>query len=242
MASSSPRGLRVDQLLSRFGYCSRREAGAWVRSGRVRIGEAVVEDAGERVSPVAVRIDGEPVEGPEGLLVMLHKPTGVVCSHDGREGPSIYGLLPPRWLARNPPVTSVGRLDKETSGLLLVTDLGEWVHRWTSPKHHVEKTYEVSVDGEFPVGLAERFAAGTLCLDDEDEPCRPARLEIDGPREARLHLTEGRYHQVRRMFAAVGLTVVRLHRPRFGEYVLGDLAPAQWRRMSLPEAPGGGRA
>lgn len=240
MSGGTQRGMRVDQLLSRFGYCSRREAVGWVRRGRVSLGERVVDDVGERVEPGRVQVDGERVEGPEGLLVMVHKPAGVVCSRGEGEGRSVYELLPERWSRRNPAVTTVGRLDRDTTGLLLVTDLGEWVHRWTSPRHHVEKTYEVALDGAGEPGWVDLFASGTLVLDGEVKPCLPARLEWVGDREARLHLTEGRFHQVKRMFAAVGREVVRLHRPRFGPYALEDLPEGAWRSLALPEASNGG--
>lgn len=234
VSAPGSRLLRIDQLLSRFGHCSRREAAAWVRAGRVRVAGVAAGDASERVDPARTEVDGAPVEAPGGLLVMLHKPLGVVCSHDAREGPSIYDLVPPIWLRRNPPVTSVGRLDKDSSGLLLLTDVGEWVHRWTSPKQHVEKTYEVTVQGRLEEALVGVFASGSLVLPGEEGPCRPARLESLSPHEARVHLTEGRFHQVRRMFVAVGLEVVRLHRPRFGPYLLGDLEAGAWRRLEAP--------
>ena len=236
VARQNSRGVRLDQLLSKCGYCSRREAQLWVRAGRVtRPDGETWDDTSERVDPAEVRVDGETVENPDGLLAVLHKPVGVVCSRGEREGPSIYGLLPDRWSRRNPPITSVGRLDKDTSGLLLLTDSGELVHRWTSPRHHVEKVYEVTVSGELRPEWIVVFGSGTLQLEDEERPCLPARLEILSKHDARLVLTEGKFHQVRRMFAAVGVEVLRLHRPRFGEYELGDLAPGQWRLLPLPE-------
>jgi 16S rRNA pseudouridine516 synthase len=184
----------------------------------------------------AVRVDGAPVEFPKGLLVMLNKPAGVVCSRDAREGRTVFDLLPPQWSRRQPPVTTVGRLDRETTGLILITDVGELVHRWTSPRRHVEKVYEVVVDQPLRSELVERFASGRLWLEGESRPCLPARLELTGEREARVVLTEGKYHQVRRMFAAEGFCVVRLHRSRFGEFELGDLAEGSWREAPLPGA------
>jgi 16S rRNA pseudouridine516 synthase len=159
----------------------------------------------------------------------MHKPAGYVCSHDSGEGPTIYDLLPPQWLKRNPPVTSIGRLDKDATGALLITDLGELVHRWTSPKHKVSKFYEVTVTADLPDGLAEKFASGTLLLEGEEKPCLPANLEVLGPREARVEIIEGRYHQVKRMFASQGCPVVRLHRSRFGGFTLDDLGVGEWR-------------
>ncbi|MBX3743833.1 MAG: rRNA pseudouridine synthase [Verrucomicrobiae bacterium] len=234
--------VRVDQLLSRYGYASRREGRAWWKAGRVTVDGQPVRDGSERVEVGRVRIDGEGVEGPDGLLVMLNKPQGVVCTRDDREGPTVYDLLPARWLRRNPPVTTVGRLDRDTTGLLLVTDLGEWVHRWTSPRHHVEKCYEVEVHGMLRPEWVELFASGTLRLEGEEGPCLPARLELVSGTEARLHLREGRYHQVKRMFAEVGVEVVRLHRPGFGPYGLEGLPVGEWRLLALPGKAAGGEA
>ncbi len=225
---------RIDQLLANLGYCSRSEARDWIRSGAVTIRGEAVDDFGAKVDPAEVRVDGEPLDHPDGLLLLLHKPVGLVCSHDGREGPSVYTLLPERWRRRNPVVTSVGRLDKETSGLLLLTDQSELVHRLTSPKHKVPKIYRATLDRDLDPTLVALFAAGSLQLEDEKQPCAPAELRIVSPREAELTLTEGKYHQVRRMFAAAGNTVLTLHRARFGTLELGDLPPGQWREMSLP--------
>jgi 16S rRNA pseudouridine516 synthase len=224
---------RLDQLLANLGYCSRREARIWIADGRVTVQGQVADDFGAKADPADVRVDGEPLDHPDGLLLLLHKPTGLVCSHDGREGPDIYSLLPGRWRQRNPPVTSIGRLDKDTSGLLLLTDLSPLVHRLTSPKHKVPKVYRATLDRDPAPGLAELFASGTLLLEGEDTPCAPAVLQVMAPREAELTLTEGRYHQVRRMFAATGATVVTLHRARFGPLELGDLPAGQWRELPL---------
>lgn len=234
MSGTSLRPLRLDQLLSRYGYCSRREAGYWVRAGRVTRAGVPLEEAEERVQPTEVLVDGAPVEAPEGLLAMVHKPAGVVCSRDEREGQTIFDLLPPRWSTRNPPVAAVGRLDKDTTGLILVTDVGALVHRWTSPRHHVEKVYEFEVEGRLEPAMVALFAAGTLLLEDEDTPCRPARLEIESPNRGRLTLVEGRYHQVKRMLASQGCTVTRLHRVSVGDYQLGDLEVGAWRLLPMP--------
>jgi len=224
---------RLDQLLANLGYCSRREAREWIKSGRVAVKGRVEKDFGAKALPADVLIDGEPLDHPEGLLLLLHKPVGLVCSHDEREGPNVYSTLPPRWRERNPQITSIGRLDKETSGLLLLTDQSELVHRLTSPKHKVPKVYRATLQTDLPAGLAETFASGTLVLPGEDDPCVPAELAVLGPREAELTLTEGKYHQVRRMFASQGCEVLTLHRARFGHLELGDLPAGQWRELPL---------
>lgn len=228
---------RLDQVLSALGYCSRREAEAIVRAGRVQVAGAVAKRADARVNAAEVLLDQQPLEAPEGLLAVFHKPLGYVCTHADGEGDTIYEWLPRRWLARNPPVTSVGRLDKDTSGLLLITDVGQIVQRYTSPRAQVEKVYEVTVDRPLDDALVAVFASGQLLLRGEDRPCLPARLEIKGPCQADLTLQEGRYHQVRRMFASQGWHVEALHRSRFGTHTLEGLAPGEWRLLDrLAEA------
>lgn len=224
---------RVDQILGNFGYCSRWQARMWVNDGRVRIGETVVTDFAEKVDPSALLIDGESIPFPTGMLIMLHKPVGYVCSHDSGEGLRVYDLLPPAWLQREPKLVSVGRLDKDTSGLLLLTDQSALVQRWTSPKHHVEKVYRVSVDRELSSDVIDAFAQGVQ-LRGEDKACMPATLTICAPRVAEVSVNEGRYHQVRRMFAACGYHVDALHRERVGTYSLADLPVGQWRSLPLP--------
>ncbi|WP_395741931.1 pseudouridine synthase [Prosthecobacter sp.] len=228
---------RLDQLLSALGYCSRREAMAFVKDGRVKLSGTVIKRSDQRVDASLITVDDHPLEAPDGLLAMFHKPVGYACTHSADEGPNIYELLPSHWPDRNPAVTSVGRLDKDTSGLLLVTDIGTLVHRYTSPKSDVEKTYLVEVDHELDPSLIPIFAKGDLMLRSEAKPCLPARLEIVSPQTARLTLTEGRYHQVRRMFASQGWHVEKLHRERFGPYTLGDLAEGEWQMLSLEQVP-----
>lgn len=232
------RPARLDQLLARCGLASRREAAALCRAGRVSVAGVPEPAAARRVDPAAVTVDGAPIEAPDGLLALFHKPAGCVCSHETRDGLRIYDALPERWLRRHPPVTSVGRLDRDTTGVLLLTDVGALVQRWTSPRHKIEKVYEAELDRAPDPAWAPLFAAGTLRLDDDPAPCLPARLELPGGHVARLTLTEGRFHQVKRMFAAVGATVLRLHRPRFGAFTLDGLAPGAWRLLPLPPADG----
>jgi 16S rRNA pseudouridine516 synthase len=226
---------RLDQLLANLGYCSRSIARDWIRGGRVTVNGKVEKNFGAKAHPATVRIDGEPLDHPDGLLLLVHKPLGLVCSHEEREGPNVYSLLPERWRRRNPVVTSVGRLDKDTSGLLLLTDQSELVHKLTSPKHKVPKVYHATLGADLPAGLAALFAAGTLVLKDEAAPCAPAELGMLGPREAELTLTEGRYHQVRRMFASQGCEVLTLQRLRFDTLDLGGLKPGQWRELPLTQ-------
>jgi 16S rRNA pseudouridine516 synthase len=217
----------VDRLLSRLGYCSRADAKRWVKDARVTVDGVPVARHDVKVLPTAeggVRIDDQPPDHPDGLIAVLHKPKGVVCSHDEREGPNVYGLLPPRWRNRNPSVEAVGRLDKDTTGLLLFTDDGALSHRLQSPRKNVWKTYEVTLDAPVPPGAVDLFAAGALALEGETKPCKPARLRVDARDRKRcvLRLTEGKFHQVKRMMRAVGCEVLALHRARLGELTLGN--------------------
>ena len=237
---------RLDQLLANLGYCSRSEARDWIDSGAVTVRGEPADGPSQKAHAADVLVDGEPLDHPDGLILLLHKPLVLVCSHALREGPNVDSLLPPRWQRRNPVITSIGRLDKDTSGLILLTDQSALVHRLTSPKHKVPKLYRATLGADLPPARAAEitalFAAGTLVLPDEKTPCAPAGLTMISPREAELTLTEGRYHQVRRMFACVGYEVVALHRTHFGALDLGDLKPGTWRILPLnffdaPAAP-----
>jgi 16S rRNA pseudouridine516 synthase len=204
-----------------------------MEAGRItRADGRIVQSVTERASHSELRVDGEPLDRPAPMTLVLHKPTGVVCSHDEGEEPLVYGLLPPRFGRRHPPLSTVGRLDRETSGLLLLTDDGGLLHRLISPKKAVWKTYEATLARPVRGDEAASFASGTLQLANDSKPCLPARLEIVTPLVARLSIVEGRYHQVRRMFAAVGNHVESLHRIQIGALTLGELAPGQWRFAS----------
>ena len=165
-----------------------------------------------------------------GLLLALHKPEGYTCSTKD-PGRVVYDLLPPRFRLRNPVLSTVGRLDRDTSGLLLMTDDGALLHRIISPKSKLPKVYEATLAQDLRGDEGEVFGSGTLMLESEATPLAPAGFEALGPRRARVVLHEGRYHQVRRMFAALGNHVDSLHRTQIGGFALGDLAPGQWRAL-----------
>jgi 16S rRNA pseudouridine516 synthase len=212
---------RLDKLLSRLGYCSRSEIRAWLRQGRIAVEGMTRLDASTRVDPHAVRLDGEVLDHPDGLTVIYHKPEGRVCSHR-EQGRLIYEDLPARWLGRKPQLSAVGRLDKDTSGLLVLTDDGALNHHLTSPRHDIPKVYRALLARPLAGHEAGLFAAGTLILEGEDKPCLPAELTVLGACEAELTLHEGRYHQIRRMFAAAGNHVDGLVRMRIGGLALAD--------------------
>lgn len=231
---------RLDRLLANLGYGSRREVQKLVASGLVLLDGEKLRDAGQRVPLAAdlhlrMTVAGAPLDPPAPLTLMMHKPLGVVCSHK-ETGRAVYDLLPIRWRARMPALSTVGRLDKDTSGLLLITDDGPFLHRVISPKADVAKRYVATLDRPLDGTEGERFASGTLMLEGEDKPLLPAVLEVLGPRLARLTISEGRYHQVRRMFAAAGNHVTALHRDRVGGLALPeDLAPGAYRILGAPQ-------
>lgn len=209
-----------------------------MKRGRVTVGGIAILDPSQRIDPAETVVDGVAVEFPDGVLLAFHKPAGYVCTHDQEEGETIYDLLPSCLIGRIPAVTTVGRLDKDTSGLILLTDDGSLVQRWTSPKRHVEKVYEVECDRPIPTSCIATFASGELILRNETTPCLPAKLEIVSERIAMITVLEGRYHQVRRMFASQGCVVVRLHRTRVGHLSLGDLGEGHWRAVSPKDVDG----
>ena len=235
-----PPAVRLDRLLANLGYGSRREVHVLVRERTVVLDGQVVTDAGARIAltrdlPERLSIRGSPVDPPAPLVLMLHKPSGVVCSH--REpGRSVYELLPPRWRSRTPALSTVGRLDLDTTGLLLITDDGPFLHRVISPRSHAPKRYIATLESPLRGDEADIFARGDLMLEGEERPLAPAWLEVLEPRLARLTITEGRFHQVRRMFSSVGNHVVSLHRDRMGSLELPpELVPGAWRILSPAE-------
>lgn len=219
---------RLDKLLSSLGYCTRREVAALIREGIITHTDSLPLKSDTKVAHNEILFDSEPLDPPQGIVILMHKPVGYVCSHDDGEGRLVYDLLPERWRRRDPKISTVGRLDKDTSGLLLLTDDGALLHRLTSPKHKVPKIYEATLDRPLNGNEDEIFASGTLMLNGEKMPCLPAKLEFIDPTHARLEIVEGRYHQVRRMFAAVGNHVVSLHRSSFGDLRLGDLKVGEY--------------
>lgn len=226
--------MKIIKYLANLGYGTRREITQLVKQqGVVRRDGSIVRD-GDSFAHDDLLIDNKPLDPPPGSVLMLHKPVGYVCSTKDASQ-LIYDLLPSRFLLRSPVMAPIGRLDRDTSGLLLMTDDGKINHRLASPRTHVEKVYEAELATDLRGDEAELFAGGTLMLDNETTPLRAATLEVIGPRFVRVGVSEGRYHQVRRMFAAVGNRVERLHRRSVGGLELGELAPGQWRLLALDE-------
>ena len=223
--------MKLVKLLANLGYGSRKDVTALLRNGwvtRVDGSELGMDDAAEHAD---ILVDDEPLDPAQGMILMLHKPVGYTCSTKDT-GRLIYDLLPPRYRLRNPVLSSVGRLDRDTSGLLLMTDDGALLHRITSPKAQLPKVYEAMLATDLRGDEGAVFASGTLLLESENQPLAPAILTTLALRRAQVTTIEGRYHQVRRMFAAVGNHVESLHRVAVGGLTLGELAPGQWRLLT----------
>ncbi len=225
---------RLDKIISATGKKSRREVREMVRQGRVLVDGKPAPAADMKVDPqtAVILLDGEPLDYEKFTYVMLHKPAGVLTATEDRRQETVLDLLPPE--LRRRALSPVGRLDKDTEGLLLLTNDGQLAHRLLSPKSHVDKVYYARVDGALEPGDIAAFAAG-MTLGDGLE-CLPAGLEILSPTEALVTLREGKFHQVKRMLAARGKPVLYLKRLSMGRLRLDPaLAPGAWRMLTEEE-------
>ena len=227
--------MKLVKLLANLGYGSRKEVQRFIRSGAVT--DAAGKVLGENEVPPHDQIlfRGEELDPPAPLVIMLHKPDGYTCSSED-PGSTIYDLLPPRYAQRNPGLNPIGRLDKDTTGLLLMTDDGKLLHKIIHPKSNCLKVYQASLDRPLEGHEDELFSSGTLVLNSETRPLLPAKLEVLGEKEALVTLHEGRYHQVRRMFAAAGNHVLGLKRISIGGLKMpDDLEEGDWRVLTPAE-------
>ena len=224
---------RLDKLLGSMGYGSRSEIAHLAKVGGIELDGAKLWDASKRITvtadlPQRMTVMGEKLDPLVGMVILLNKPLGMTCSHK-EAGALVYDILPARWRRRDPAISTIGRLDKNTTGLLLLTDDGALLHRVISPKRHVRKSYLATLARPLRGDEGGIFASGQMMLEGEDKPLAPAELEVLSETQALLHVTEGRYHQVRRMFAATGNHVEALHRTALGGLSLPDtMAPGAW--------------
>ena len=224
--------LGVAHALFTQGFGTRRDCDGLVLNGLVSIAGRVLDDPDEPVATAGLVLTVEGRDWPwhEKALILLHKPAGFECSQKPSAWPSVMTLLPPplRWRSGGD-LQPVGRLDQDTTGLLLLTDDGALIHRLTSPKRHVPKVYEIATAEPVSQAQIDALLRGVV-LRDDPVPVRAAACEQTGERALRMTLLAGKYHQVKRMLAAAGNSVVGLHRSRFGALALpADLAPGQWR-------------
>ena len=226
--------MRLDKFLAETTGLTRSQAAKVLRQSAVTVNGKIEKSGAVKVSPDdEVCYDGERLTWVEnGQYIMLHKPQGYICSHEDGDYPTIYQFFDYPLSAR---LHSAGRLDVDTTGLVLLTDNGQWSHRITSPKFHCEKTYLVTLADPVEVNYVQACADGIL-LRGEKEPTKPATLEILDDYNVNLTLSEGRYHQVKRMFAALGNKVVALHRWKIGNVVLDEhLAEGEFRSLTEEE-------
>jgi 16S rRNA pseudouridine516 synthase len=220
--------MKLSQILFSQGIGTRRVCAGMVEAGLVRLGERTLDNPNEDLPTegLVLTVEGKPWPYHEKALILLHKPAGYECSQKPKHHPSVMTLLPPP--LRNRGVQPIGRLDEDTTGLLLLTEDGGLIHKLTSPKHHVPKVYEVGCKHPLDASQVERLLAGVV-LDDDPAPVRAAACEAVSEHHLRLTLTEGKYHQVKRMVAAVGNRVETLHRSQFGHLSIpAGLAAGQW--------------
>jgi len=234
--------MQLQDILFSQGFGTRRVCAGLIQQGHVAVDGRIVGDAAAEFAPDGLHysVDGIGWEYQELAYLMLNKPAGTECSRKPSAYPSIYTLLPGPLRMRPQKgavqgVQAVGRLDQDTTGLLLLTDDGQFIHRMNSPRHHVPKVYEVAVKHPIDERQLSRLLEG-VTLDDDPRPVRAAACEQAGERQLRLTLTEGKYHQVKRMVAAVGNRVEGLHRSQIGRLMLpADLLPGQWRWLGADE-------
>ncbi|MEY8875723.1 MAG: pseudouridine synthase [Leptothrix sp. (in: b-proteobacteria)] len=235
--------MKLSQVLFSQGFGPRRECEGLVLAGEVRLGGEVVDDPFHEVEPVGLQfsVEGQLWPYHAKALIVLNKPAGYECSKKPKHHPSVYSLLPAPFKRRD--LQSIGRLDEDTTGLLLFTDDGQLIHRWTSPKHHVPKVYEVGCKHPVDADQIARLLAGVV-LHDDPAPVQALAAELTGAFEhaehgtlhgLRLTLAEGKYHQVKRMLAAVSNRVETLSRSGFGAFTLpADLKIGEWRWLAGP--------
>jgi 16S rRNA pseudouridine516 synthase len=234
--------MKLGQVLFSQGFGTRRECAALIHAGEVTVGGTVCDDPEREVGSEGLEftVQGETWPYRAHALIAMNKPAGRECSKKPKHHPSVYGLLPAPLRRRD--VQAIGRLDEDTTGLLLFTDDGTLIHRWTSPKRHIPKVYDVTCKHPVDDVLVARLRAGVTLLD-APEPVRAADCERTGELTLHLTLTEGKYHQVKRMVAAAGNRVEALHRSRYGALALpADLARGAWCWLDGPEVvePGAG--
>jgi len=234
--------MQLQDILFSQGFGTRRVCAGLVQQGHVVVAGQTIIDATAEFAEQGLEFSVDGVSWPyqDKAYLMLHKPAGTECSQKPSTYPSIYTLLPGplRQRPQKGPVQgvqAVGRLDQDTTGLLLLTDDGKFIHRMSSPRHHVPKVYEVTAKHPVDERQVQRLLEG-VTLDDDPKPVRAAACEATGEHQLRLTLTEGKYHQVKRMVAAVGNRVEGLHRSRIGGLTLpADLLPGQWRWLALAD-------
>lgn len=225
--------LRIDKILSSQNLATRKEASLLARSGRISLNGNIIRSASEKCDPETddLRLDGKPVCYKEHLYLMMNKPAGILSASRDSRTETVIDLLPPEFKRKG--LFPAGRLDKDTTGFLLITDDGDLAHRMLSPASHVRKLYQVVCDRELSENDVRKFASG---ISEGGDHFRPAGLKLTGGASAIVEICEGKYHQIKRMFHAVGAEVIKLKRISIGEVYLDEsLSPGQVRELKNEE-------
>lgn len=222
---------RLDKLLANLGYGSRKDVGKAIKAGLIKRGDEILSDPSMQIDLATAKditFEGQPLDPVSPLTVLLHKPAGYTCSTD-EDGDLIYALMPWRWQIRTPVLSTAGRLDKDSTGLVLLTDDGQLLHKIISPKTHVAKHYRVTLRDALKGNEAALFSTGEFCMTNDTKPLKPATWVPEGERSGVMILQEGRYHQIRRMFSALGNHVETLHRFKIGGLDLSGVEEGQYK-------------
>ncbi len=233
MAKTVAKTMRLDKLLSNLGYGGRKEMSMaikneWLEIDGNRVTKPFLSVDLSLVGQGRITFDGKKLDPLYPFTIMMNKPVGYTCSHKDA-GAIIFDLLPERFANRKPALSMVGRLDKYSSGQLLLSDDGDLIHRITHPKSHAPKYYRVELLDDLKGNEAEIFASGEMMLCGDKKPLKPAQWSEENSRKGVMILHEGRYHQIRKMFKALGNEVISLHRFQTGSLELGDLEEGKWR-------------
>lgn len=228
--------MRLDKALSLAGY-SRSEAKAMIAKGRVKVNGAVARDPGMNALPAQIELDGMPIDAEQDIHLMIHKPAGVITATEDKKLPTVVSLLPENYQRRK--IGPVGRLDRDVTGLVILTTDGQMAHRLISPKWKAEKLYRAWCEGPLDDDCVQAFAAGIELSDFTAQPAGMHIIESGDVSVADVTLTEGKFHQVKRMFAAIGHPLTRLERLRIGCVQLDEkLAPGEFRKLTDAEITG----
>ncbi len=236
MGKNTSKKVRLERLLSNLGYGGRKEMAMAIKNEWVTVDDETVKNPAlqvdlDWVAEGRIKLDGEVIDPVHPFTIMLHKPVGYTCSHKD-PADIIYDLLPERFADRKPALSMVGRLDKYSSGQLLLSDDGDLLHRITHPKSHAPKHYKVTLRDELKGTESDLFSADDFYLDDDEKPLKPAQWTPNSARDGIMVLHEGRFHQIRRMFETLGNEVIDLERFQTGNLKLGDLPKGKWRVLN----------
>ena len=224
---------RIDKLLVNLGYGSRKEVRALIKAKNITYNGDIVNDFSIRVNPQKILLNGRGLDCYEGIYVLFNKPIGYVCSHN--ENNSIYSLIPDRWLLRIPKVSCVGRLDKDCSGLMILTDDVNFLHNIISPSRKVEKTYSVEIEYKLSKQDISLLESGKIQLKGEKKVCQPLKVKVIDDNNIEIRIFEGKYHQIKRMIGFIGNKVINLTRTHIDNLSIENLKLGEWRKLTQNE-------